>query len=114
MKPPVTIVRDAVDEQLKRDAERMRANYIDDAGFTLRVLDALPSAHRLTPAARALIPLACSALAAIGVVLFAGGGNFLIDAVMDIATGSMTRSAIGFIAIATLFAGAAHAIFREA
>ena len=40
----LTLRRDPVDELLKAGARELHDVYIDDAGFTLRVLDAMPFA----------------------------------------------------------------------
>ena len=98
----MNIIRDPVDEALKADAAVYRDAYIDDAGFTLRVIDALPQRSHVSPAMRLAIPGGFTLLAAVFVALFAGGSNFLIDAVMDIATSSMTQTAIAFFAVVVI------------
>ena len=95
----MNIVRDPVDELLKADAASQRDQYIDDAGFTLRVIDCLPSGPQVSPAMHFAIPFGFTLVAAIFVALFAGGGNFMVDAVMDIATSSLSQSAFAFITI---------------
>jgi hypothetical protein len=94
------IVKDTVDELLKADSASQRNQYIDDAGFTLRVLDNLPAGPHFSPAMRFTIPFGFTLVAATFVALFAGGGDFMVDAVMDIATSSMSQSAFALIAIA--------------
>ena len=96
------IIKDQVDELLKADAVLHRDQYIDDAGFTLQVIDNLPGRSRVSPAMRFAIPIGFTLLAAVFVALFAGGGNFLVDAVMDIATSSMSNSAFAFFAIVAI------------
>ncbi len=96
----MNIIKDPIDELLKADAAAQRDRYIDDAGFCLRVIDKLPARSPVSPAMRFVIPFGFSLAAAVFVALFAGGGNFLIDAIMDIATSSMSKSAFAFIAIA--------------
>ena len=95
----MNIIKDPVDELLKADAALHRNQYIDDAGFTLRVVDSLPTRPHVSPAMRFAIPFGFTLIAAAFVALFTGGGNFLVDAVMDIATSSMTNSSFAFIAI---------------
>lgn len=48
---------------------------------------------------RFAIPFGFALLAAAFVALFTGGGNFLVDAAMDIVTNSLTKSAFAFVAI---------------
>ncbi|MBL0125579.1 MAG: DUF5056 domain-containing protein [Betaproteobacteria bacterium] len=98
----MNMIKDPLDEWLKADAMTQRDQYIDDAGFSLRVLDNLPVKSPISPAMRIAIPFGFTMVAAVFVALFAGGGNFMIDAVMDIATSSMTKSAIAFLAIASI------------
>ncbi len=100
----MNIIRDPIDELLKADAALQRDAYIDDAGFTLRVVDALPARSAVSPAMRFAILCGFTLIAALIVALFAGGGNFLVDAVMDIATRSMTQTAIAFVVMVGLMA----------
>ena len=99
MNTPLNIVKDPVDELLKADAARYRDGYIDDAGFTLRVMDALPTHRKVSAATRMLVPIAFSLVAAIIAVLFIGGGNFYVDAVMDIATNTFNKSALALLVV---------------
>ena len=96
------IIKDPVDELLKADAASHRDQYIDDAGFTLLVIDSLPARLQVSPALRFAIPFGFTLLAAAFVALFTGGGDFLVDAVMDIATSSMSNSAFAFFAIVAI------------
>ncbi len=98
----MNIIKDPIDELLKSDAAVQRDQYIDDAGFTLRVINNLPAASRISPAMRFAIPFAFALLAATFVALFAGGGNFLVEAAMDIATNNMSKSAFAFVAIVSI------------
>ena len=100
----MNIIKDPIDEMLKADAALHRDVYIDDGGFTLRVIDALPSRSRVSPMIRFAIPCGFTLLAAIFVALFTGGGNFLVDAVMDIATSSVTQSAVAFVVVVGIMA----------
>ena len=100
----MNIIKDPVDELLKADAASHYDLYIDDAGFTLRVIDNLPAQSRVSSAMRLAIPIGFTLLAASFVGLFSGGGNFLVDAAMDIATSSMSNSAFAFLAIVGIMA----------
>ena len=95
----MNIIKDPIDELLKSDAASQRDQYIDDADFTMRVINNLPTASRISSAMRFAIPFAFTLLAATFVALFAGGGNFVVEAVMDIATNNMSRSAFAFVVI---------------
>jgi hypothetical protein len=104
----MNMIRDPLDDMLKADARAHRDQYIDDAGFTLRVVDSLPattSNKHLSRAMRIAIPFGLTMLAALLVTLFAGGKNFFIDVTMDLATETITRdvAALALIAV-TLFA----------
>lgn len=97
-----------LDEMLKADARENRDQYIDDEGFTLRVLDslpALPSPTRLSRAMRIGIPFGMTLVGALFVALFAGGKNFFIDVTMDLATETISRDVVALVLIAAaLFA----------
>ena len=95
----MNIIKDPIDDMLKVDAASNRDAYIDDAGFTMRVIDNLSTGAQVTSSMRFAIPFVFTLLAATFVALFTGAGNFLVDAAMDIATSSMTKSAVTFIAI---------------
>jgi hypothetical protein len=95
----MNVIKDPVDELLKADASLHRDRYLDDHGFTLRVLDHLPAGSRASDATRYAILFGSTLLAAVFAAVFAGGGNFLVDAVMDIATSSLSKSALAFVAI---------------
>jgi hypothetical protein len=98
---------DALEQWLKADAARWRDQYIDDDGFTQRVVGNLASnvaarpstatapAH-VTPAVRFTLTYGLAIVAAIIVTFFAGGANFAIDALMDVATSTMTTTVLGF------------------
>ena len=100
-----------MDEQLKEDwlERRLREEmpYIDDAGFTARVVQKLPapsSRHSL----RALILLSITLLASVVTYLASDGGRFLIVAAYRFA--SMPLIFISLVAIcATLIATAVGA-----
>ena len=105
MKPKHNIQRDVIDEALKADAaaaEQFNA-YIDDAGFTLRVMDALPASTSmrttLSSTKRFSIIFGLAMVAAIIATVFLSGDNLLIDASMDVATDTITPSVIALITI---------------
>ncbi len=101
MNTPLNLQRDAVDELLKADAESARAAYIDDAGFTLRVIDALPRQAQLAHKLRFALPLAGAIIAAVFAALFSPVSNFVIDATMDLATQTFTDHAFALLAVLT-------------
>ena len=88
---------DPLDEMLRNDTAGLRNTYIDDAGFTARVLDALPKSRRSLRALRFGIPFAFTLVAAIVVVCCTAGGGLAIDAFMDLATQTITANAVGFL-----------------
>ena len=100
-------IRDPLDEMLKADAQMHRDPYIDDAGFTLRTMDALPvprASRHVSRAVRIGMPFGMALLAALFVTLFAGGKNFFIDVTMDLATETVTRDVVALALIgAALF-----------
>ena len=98
---PINLQRDPVDELLKADAEAMRSAYIDDAGFTLRVMDALPQPSKAARRLRANLPLIGALVAAVPVALFSPVGNFVIDATMDVLTQTPSNSAFALLALVT-------------
>lgn len=112
MKAPVTLVQDPIDALLKADAERSRDAYLDDGGFTLAVMDRLPAHRTLSPWVRNGIPMAFGAVAVVFAFVFAGAGNFLVDASMDLATGTATPAALVFGALVGLLAGTAFGLAR--
>jgi hypothetical protein len=98
----MNMIRDPLDEMLKADAQLQRDQYIDDAGFTLRVMDdlpAMPAPTRLSRAMRIGIPFGITLIGALFVMLFAGGKNFFIDVTMDLATETITRDVVALVLI---------------
>ncbi len=66
---------DELDRQL-----REAAPYIDDAGFTRRVLNQMPAPRVRRQPLRAVILLGTSIVASIVTYFLSGGGHFVIDA----------------------------------
>lgn len=97
MSSQLNIVRDPVDELLKADAAAQP--HIDDDGFTLKVMDALPPRARASATTRIAIPFAFTFVSAVIVAFFAGGESFFIDGVMDIATNTITKTSFTLLAI---------------
>jgi hypothetical protein len=98
---------DALEQWLKADAAKWRDQYIDDDGFTQRVMGNLAgnvaarpsmvtSNPYVTPTMRFALTYGLAIVAAIIVTFFAGGANFAIDALMDVATSTMTTTVLGF------------------
>src|SRR5260370_35263095 len=105
MSSHINLQRDIVDERLKADAEALRATYIDDAGFTLRVMDALPARTAILPTPRIAWPLGGAVIAALLAALFSPIGNFVIAATMDILTETPTTRALAMVPVLTPMAG---------
>ena len=95
MNTHLNLHRDAVDELLKADAHELRAQHIDDDGFTLRTVDKLPLKKRVSAAMRFAIPFGCTLLAAIIAAAFTPAGSFMFDAYMDLVTETVTPTLIG-------------------
>lgn len=99
-----------MDEQLQEDwlERRLREEmpYIDDAGFTARVVQQLPAPQRLH-SFRALILISITLLASIVTYLASDGGRFLIVAFYRLA--SMPLVTISLIAICGTLVAAAVA-----
>lgn len=100
------LTRDAaVDALLHNDAAAWRDIYIDNDGFSERVMAKVHD----TPAPRVALRrrmavVGASGLIGAALVVFAGGGaNLLIDAAMDLATRTITPAvlALGVVALAT-------------
>lgn len=107
------IIRDPVDELLKADAAEHRHQYINDDGFSLRVMDVLPARRAISARQRVVIPMGFAAFAALIVVCFTNGGNFFVDAMMDIATNSATPSAFAYLTLMVVFIATSIAVARD-
>lgn len=103
----VALVHDEIDALLKADAAHLQETHVDDGGFTLAVMDHLPARRTLSPWVRNGIPVACAFVAAVFAFVFAGAGNFVIDASMDVATASITPAALAYCAVVALLIGTA-------
>jgi hypothetical protein len=73
------------DETLDRQL-REAAPYVDDAGFTARVIANLPAARRDPARRRAIILVAASVLASAIAYLLSGGGRFVTEGVLQLST----------------------------
>jgi hypothetical protein len=101
----VTLHKDALDEMLKVDAMEQRAQHVDDDGFTLRVMDALPVRKTLSPALRFAIPFGFTLIASVFAFAFTSVGSYFFDAYMDFVTETMTPTLIGTVVVLfTLYA----------
>jgi hypothetical protein len=69
------VQEDWLDAQLRDDAP-----YIDDAGFTAKVVQQLPAGRRHSRLARAVILLGVTLLACVAAYVVSGRGQFLGDA----------------------------------
>ena len=94
---------DPLDAMLRNDAAGLRDIYIDDAGFTQRLLETLPApaanARRRAKAIRFGVPLAFTLVATVVVICCSTGGTLAVDALMDIATQTITANAVGFLLV---------------
>jgi hypothetical protein len=117
---------DLTEQLLHADGQRHRDAYIDDAGFTQRVITALPTKQPttlptaqspvtpLSPALRWVLTYGMALVATIGVTFFAGGANFMIDAFMDMATSTATSASVGFgLTFAVISAAALFAMVQQ-
>jgi len=110
----LSLHRDPLDEMLKADAAEHRDTYVDDGGFTLRVVDALPPRARgVSSKVRFGIPFGLAALAAVFVVFATAGGSFFIDAAMDLATNTLTAASFGFLVMVGIMYVMAATIARD-
>jgi hypothetical protein len=60
-----------------------------------------------------MIPMGLAAVGAAVVVCFTSGGNFFVDAMMDIATASPTPSAFGYLTLLLVFFATSIAAARD-
>lgn len=96
-----------LDAMLQADAQAHRDHYIDNDGFSDRVMArvaALPvtTAAFTVIARRRLIIVWSAAILALVMVMTAGAGDqFLVDAFMDLATKTITPNAVGLLLIVT-------------
>ncbi len=110
----LSLHRDPLDEMLKADAGAHRDFYIDDGGFTLRVVDALPARARgVSSKIRIGIPFGLALLAAFMVTFVTGGGSFFIDAAMDLATNTLTAASFGFLVMVGIMYVMAATVARD-
>jgi hypothetical protein len=105
---------DPLDALLREDAAAARADHVDDAGFSARVVGALPPRLRLSQFVRRAIPPGFALLATVGVMFGSAARSLAIDAVMDLATETVTANAIALLAIfSVVLLAAVMAIINE-
>ena len=93
---------DPLDAMLRNDAAGVRDLYIDDAGFTQHLIDTLPapvSNARRSRAIRFGVPFAFTLVATVVVICCSAGGSLAVDALMDLATQTITANAVGFLLV---------------
>ena len=103
---------EAMDKMLRADAATWRDAYLDNDGFSERVMRRiamLPTPMRGTLFSvgtnkRIIVVSIATALASSVVVFSGAGGNLLIDAVMDIATFTVTPAVLALIGMAIMAA----------
>lgn len=72
---------DWLDDLLRQDAD-----YVDDKGFTARVLAALPETRRMWYASRSVVLLAATVLASVAALLIPGLAGYVVGSLIDIVT----------------------------
>jgi TnpA family transposase len=103
--PQATLNDDAeIEALLRREAKLYRDQYIDNAGFSDRVMAQIAIAPaRATPAlsnqARLTIIAGMTFLAILIAMTLGAGSIYLIDAVMDLATQTITPAVIGLVSV---------------
>jgi len=106
---------EAMDEMLRADATAWRDAYLDNDGFSERVMQrisVLPAPLRgslsSVGSTKRIVIVSVAAALASSVVVFSGaGGNLLIDAVMDIATFTVTPAVVALIGMTIVAAAVA-------
>lgn len=96
----------ALDAMLRHDAAGRAiathsADHIDNNGFSDRVMvrvRELPATHAIRGSTR-LVIIVSAAVAALLFVMIGNGGEFLIDALMDLATKTITSTVLGLLTI---------------
>ena len=99
----LTMIHDPIDDLFKADAQQQ--SHIDDAGFTLRVMDALPAHPAISPLMRYGLPFGMAVVAALIAAVATPAGNFIIDAAMDIVTQTATPNAMAMVVLLAVMAG---------
>lgn len=93
----------ALEQLLRQDAAQWRDAYIDNDGFSDRVMariDALPAPQAGLSIRQRLTIIGAAVLGGVLLATFAGNGaDLLIDAVMDLATETVTPTVLGLVAL---------------
>ncbi|MFN7219772.1 MAG: hypothetical protein ACK5UX_03930 [Burkholderiales bacterium] len=93
----------ALEQLLRQDAAQWRDAYIDNDGFSDRVMariDALPAPQTGLSIRQRLTIIGAAVLGGVLLATFAGNGaDLLIDAVMDLATETVTPTVLGLVAL---------------
>lgn len=90
---------DSLEVLLRDDAAAAGDAYIDDAGFTARVVGALPARRHVSRAIRIGVPFTFAVVSATIVMCCTAAGSLAVDAFMDLATETMTANAVGLLLI---------------
>lgn len=111
----MNIPHDSLEVLLKDDAAAARDAYIDDAGFTARVVGALPARRGLSRAIRSGVPFTFAMVSATMVMCCTAAGSLAVDAFMDLATETMTANAVGLLlVIVVVIAASAASVTADA
>jgi hypothetical protein len=93
----------ALEQLLRQDAAQWRDAYIDNDGFSDRVMariDALPAPQTGLSIRQRLTIIGAAVLGGVLLATFAGNGaDLLIDALMDLATETVTPTVLGLVAL---------------
>jgi Domain of unknown function (DUF5056) len=104
---------DPIEDLLKADAAEYRAQHIDNAGFSERVMVALPARRRVSREMRVLLPFGLAMSGLVIAFFFAGGRNFAIDVGMDIVTTTFTPTVFAFFALAFTLVAASLTTIKD-
>jgi hypothetical protein len=104
---------DPIEDLLKADAAAYRAQHIDNADFSERVIASLPARKRVSHAMRVLLPFGFAMSGLAIAFFFAGGRDFAIDVGMDIVTTTFTPTVFAFFALAFTLVAASLTTIKD-
>jgi hypothetical protein len=104
---------DPIENLLKADAAEFRAQHIDNAGFSERVIAELPARRRVSREMRVLLPFGFAMSGLAIAFFFAGGRDFAIDVGMDLITTTLTPTVFAFFALAFTLVAASLTTIKD-